>query len=533
MTKKILSVLLLSLYILTGRAQTSTAPTWYSDVACIIYSHCTTCHNPGSIAPTSFLTYSEARVNSQGIKSYVSQGLMPPYLPNTTYQHYTDMRTLTTQEVNTLIAWVDSGAQQGDTAQAMSIPTYTNTAYLTHPDLTGIIPTFMVPSTGADVFQCFVLTGPQDSTKYIKTIEVIPGNRNAVHHVLIFEDTSYYSVRADSLYPGPGYPDFGSTGSSTANLIGAWVPGSGIDSVPGGMGIKFTKGSRIVVQIHYPVTSAGLTDSTRVNIQFTPTNSVRNVTVASVLNYVHNMTDGPINIPIDSTRTYHEKFTVPANVTILSIAPHAHLVCTQMNSFAVTPVGDTIPLIDIDRWDFHWQGAHSFQKPIKIPAGSTLYGEAKYINSYDNPEVPLPLRVVTSGEETTDEMMLFFFWYLPYQAGDENIIVDTVSSKPTYMNCVSAWVPDTSTTSTTGIKPIASSNNIAVFPNPTQNILNYQSRVNVTDITITDIAGRTVKQISATGYSGQIPVSDLTDGLYFLKIQTENGTTQTIRFTKD
>ncbi len=531
MKNKILCFLALMIFSIGSYAQATTAPTWSSDVACIVYSHCSTCHNPNSIAPFSLLTYNDAVRNMVSIKYYVSNKLMPPYLPNTNYQHYTDMRNLTNQEINTIVAWVNAGGPLGDTTQlTLTQPVFPNSGpVLTNPDVTGIIPAFTVPHTGSDVFQCFVITNAQAADRYIKTIEVIPGNKNAVHHVLVYEDTAYALVAQDSLNNWQGYYDAGGTGSPTSQLIGAWVPGSGVDSLPTGMGIKFGKGSRIVVQIHYPVTAAGMVDSTRVNLQFTPTNSIRAVSVAPVLSFLTNMTDGPLVVPADSTRTFHEEYTLPAiDVSVLTVAPHAHLVCTQMKSFAVSPANDTIPFIDIDRWDFHWQGAHSFQRPIKIPANSKIYGSATYVNNtIGNTEVPLPIATVRAGERTTDEMMFFFFWYLPYFPGDENIIVDTASHLAHYEGCTTSWLPPS------GITQTSMPNAIMVYPNPTQNILNYEGDININEITITDIAGKVVKQLVSSGAQGQIPVGDLGLGLYFIRLQNEKGISQTLRFTKD
>ena len=273
-----------------------------------------------------------------------------------------------------------------------------------------------------------------------------------------------------------------------------------------------------------------MVDSTRVNLQFTPTNSVRAVAVAPILSYWSSMTDGPLVIPADSTKTFHEEYTMPAvNVTLLTVAPHAHLVCTQMKSFAVSPANDTIPFIDIDRWDFHWQGAHSFQRPIKVPASSKIYGTATYVNNtIGNPSVPLPIATVTAGERTADEMMLFYFWYLPYQPGDENIIVDTASHEAHYQGCTSTWK-----SSASGIVQTDMPGAIMVYPNPTQNILNYQGDININEVTITDIAGKVVKQLFTSGSEGQIPVGDLGLGLYFIRLQNEKGISQTLRFTKD
>lgn len=530
MNKTILCFLCVAFFAITASAQTK-APTWGKDVQCIIYSHCSTCHNSNGIAPFSLITYQDAFINRVGIRNDVSIHKMPPYLPNTNYQHYTDMRVLSPQEINTIVAWVDSGSPQGDTTNLLPPPTFSAGPLITHPDITARIPTFTVPASGADLYQCFVITGPQDTAAYIKTLEVIPGTTAAVHHVLVYQDTAYTVKRLDSLSTtGPGYTNFGGTGSPTSTLIGAWVPGSGVDSMPNGMGIKLNAGARLILQIHYPVTAQGLIDSTRINIQFTNTSPIRTVDVNAALAYYLNLQNGPLVIPIDSTRTFYEKYRVPVDVTVLGVAPHAHLVCEKMQSFAVTPAGDTIHLIDIPKWDFHWQGGHMFQKPIKIPAGSELYGWGYYDNTLNNPESPRPLRTVTAGEATTNEMLLFFFWYLPYRSGDENIIIDTTTYKPTYMGCVSNWLPDS--TSATGITNPVIGSNFMFYPNPAQTAIHFNSSNQVNAISLLDVTGKTVIDFAAPGNRGQLPVSTLVNGLYFIKVQNTDGTVETLRFIK-
>ena len=124
-------------------------------------------------------------------------------------------------------------------------------------------------------------------------------------------------------------------------------------------------------------------------------------------------------------------------------------------------------------------------------------------------------------------MMFFFFWYLPYFPGDENIIVDTASHLAHYEGCTTSWLPPS------GITQTSMPNAIMVYPNPTQNILNYEGDININEITITDIAGKVVKQLVSSGAQGQIPVGDLGLGLYFIRLQNEKGISQTLRFTKD
>ncbi len=110
--------------------------------------------------------------------------------------------------------------------------------------------------------------------------------------------------------------------------------------------------------------------------------------------------------------TFHQEVTIPQASTLFSIAPHAHLICASMMAFGVTFQGDTIPLVDIPKWDFHWQGAYQFQKPLKIPAFTKLHGYATYDNTSSNPHNPnSPPQVINVGEATTDEMMLFYLSY--------------------------------------------------------------------------------------------------------------------------
>ncbi len=413
----------------------SPAPTWGKQISCIVYSHCTSCHNPNGLAPSSFLTYNDAFNERFSILNAIVTNKMPPYLPDVTYNHLGDERVLNDAEKSMITNWVNAGAPAGDTSSPLPTPVYTSTQVITNPDLTARIPDFTIPNTGSDLYQAFVITNPNPTDQYITQIEVMPGNRSIVHHALVYQDTSYTPVANDSAAAGPGYVSFGGIGSNTARLIATWVPGSSVYTLPTGMGIKLSAGSRIVIQIHYPNGAAGQMDSTRINVKF-DANPLRNVTINPILN-MNNLTNGPLFIPADSVRTFYSKFKVPADVSVISIGPHAHLLCKKFEVYGLTPAGDTIRLIRINDWDFHWQGAHSFQKPVKLPAGTVLHGMAYYDNTVNNPDNPnSPPQDVSRGEATTDEMMLIYFAYLPYVAGDENIVIDTASHMAHYLDCV-------------------------------------------------------------------------------------------------
>jgi hypothetical protein len=496
-----ISLLLFGAFYQSSTAQT---PDWKNQVSCIVYSHCTSCHNPNGLAPFSLTTYQQAFTYRNSILQAVEDKHMPPYLPNTEYSHFGDEKVLTTKEIELIRDWVNAGAPEGTNTQPLPEPVYNSGEIITQPDQQLSIPNFTIPATGNDLYQSFVISNPTNTVKYIDSLEVIPGNRNIVHHVLIFQDTSYQIVANDSSFAGPGYVSFGGVGSSTAKLIATWVPGSNINSYPAGMGIRLEAGARIVVQIHYPVDAEGQSDQTRLNLSYSST-PLRNVNIAPVLNS-GNLTNGPLVIPANTTRTFHAQYTVPVNITAVSVGPHAHLICRSFECFGITPVGDTLKFIKIDEWDFHWQGGHPFRRPIKIPAGTVLHSYAYYDNTDNNPENPSnPPQTVNQGEATTDEMMLIYFGFLTYQNGDEQLIIDTASHSAHYMNCELPVLP---------VDPIPDV--IKIYPNPVQDWLFIQLPGNPIF---------TAKLIDATGkliaiYKNQSPIylKTLPAGVYYLQL---------------
>ena len=498
MTKKFTLVCLVLFFVKAGSAQSFN---WATDVAPILYNNCTTCHHDGGLAPFSLLDYNDAYQQRHNISHDVSIKKMPPWSPDPAYTRLAHERLLTPREISIITNWVSQGAAMGDTAQAPVKPVYPNGSQLGSPDLTLTIPTFTVPNNQtSDIYQCFAIPTALLQNKFITGMEIVPGNPSIVHHVLVYQDTTGQCAHLDSASAGPGYLNFGGVGSNSAILIGGWVPGSSPSILPANFGIALYKNAYIVLQIHYPAGSNGRMDSTKINLKLSNTVS-RQVSLAPVLNWYTNI-NSPLTIPADSIITFNEHYQLPnANVSVLSIAPHCHLVGQKWLSYGITTAGDTMPFIRINNWDFHWQGFYEFRNIMKIPAKTNLYAFCTYDNTSNNPNNPNnPPQRVNAGENTSNEMMLVYFSYTLYQPGDENIVLDS-----------SALINLNDTLSTpTEINEVANSivttpQLYDAVPNPAGNetlISYYLPNAAKVDLKIFDLQGRLVEQLDATGNAG-------------------------------
>ncbi len=418
--KKTLPALFILLSFFKAWAQ---IPTWSQDVAPILYANCTKCHHTGGIAPFSLMTYADAYNNAFSMSADVTNKKMPPWPPDENYKHYVAERVLSQTDIDKINNWVSGGRPQGDITLAPAQPTYTNASALGTVNLSVRIPTYTV-SANNDVYRNFPIITTVTAGSYITGIEVIPGNTQIVHHVLVFQDSTNVPAQLDANQAGPGYNNAGGTGSVASKLISGYTPGASPYYTPVGTGFRLPANTNIVVQVHYPAGSQGLVDSTRINFKITSVPQ-REITVWPILNHLQNITPS-LSIPAGQTKTFTEQASVGSgNYTFLSAAPHMHLIGKTIKSWAITTIpNDTIRFVDIPEWNFHWQDAYIFPNAVKVPANSTLKAIATYDNTSNNPDNPnSPPQNVTAGEATTDEMMMVFFAYMPYQSGDENLII--------------------------------------------------------------------------------------------------------------
>jgi hypothetical protein len=407
-----LALFLLSLYQLNGQ-------TWSGEVAQLFYNKCSKCHHPGGLAPTSLMTYGEVSPMATIISQYITDEEMPPWPPDNSYQEYLHVRSLSSTEKSTILNWLSNGLPEGNSAATPPPPVYTNNTILGNGDLTVQIPTYMSKATANDDYVCFSVPTYLTQNRIIKAVEVVPGNRQIVHHALIFIDPNGIEVTdtLDGLCASP-------SNASTKLVIG-YTPGASpmiLPSVsPLALGMDIGPGSNIYFAMHYPVGSYGEFDSTKVILHFYPpgTTNVRQISAAPLISNNNFML--PANQVTNLTAQYPANGGVPTNFSVLSVFPHMHLLGENIKAYAYKANQDTIKFVNIPHWDFHWQDFYFFRYIQKVSTGFKIKGEAKYDNTVNNPHNPnSPPLNVSSGFNTTDEMFLVYFHFMPYMNGDEN-----------------------------------------------------------------------------------------------------------------
>lgn len=497
--------------------------TWAKDIAPILNKHCVSCHRTDGIGHFSLIGYQNAFAQRAGIAAMTASRQMPPWKADPAYRHFSGENVLSTDQISLIKQWVSAGAPAGNMNEAPGAPVFTTGSSVGIPDQVLKTPTYTMTAS-QDEYRCFVLPNGLNKAAYLRALEVIPSNHMAVHHVLIYEDTTGRARTLDARTPEPGYVSFGSIGVSNARLVGAWVPGQRIELMPPFMGIKLNPKADLVVQVHFPANAKGLTEQSTINLFYTPTTqNIREVFIAPLLNHLApSLQNGPLTIPANTERTFNNQFRVPFNGSMIGVAPHMHLIGRSIEVFGIRPTGgDTIRMIRIPQWDFHWQGNYIFQKVQVVPAGTMLRSFATYDNTTNNPANPSnPPRTVSLGEATTDEMFLVYFIFMQNQPGDENIVLDSTLLRTTALEAVAHPVQ-----------------RVSVSPNPASEQVQlafYLAESTPLSVEIFDLLGQRLHIVHTTAAAGlhqeTLSVADLTPGVYVAQVRAGTRGSAAVKF---
>ena len=375
-------------------------PTYSEDVAPILQKRCQNCHRRHQVGPFPLETYEQARKRATDIAGVAGDRTMPPWKPargiGPKLKHD---QSLSAAEIATLEAWADAGAPQGDPKLTPPPPNFSDGWRLGPPDLI-LEPAedFSFPARGPDIYRCFVVPTNLVRDAYITAVDFRPGSPKVVHHVNAFIDVTGEARRRDKAEPGPGYTSFSGPGIPLYEDLSFWAGGHVPSHLPPGIGQRLPAQSDIVLQIHYHSTGKPETDRTRIGIYFSRTPVKQALHWNTSSNSDFRIPAGAADFEVKST------WFVPADVQVVAVSPHMHLLGSDMRISVTFPGGRTQDLIHIPHWDPSWQSAYHFQKPVDVPRGSVVKVVAHYDNSAHPRNPNSPPQDVEFGFGANDEM---------------------------------------------------------------------------------------------------------------------------------
>lgn len=381
------------------------APTFNKEVVRILEEHCQSCHRPNDVAPFSLMTYREAATYAPQIKLMTQLRKMPPWKPEHGVGDFVGVRRLTAEQIETLARWADAGAPEGRKEDLPPAPPAKSDWALGAPDVVLAMSKAFTPPPDRDEYRCFSMANDATSDQWIQTIDFRPGDRGTVHHIILFIDPSGASAALDK--DGTGFQCFGGALVDDAEALGGWSPGGRPIPLPNGTAVLLPKGARVLMQVHYsPHFGKVAPDRTEVGLYLARTEVRKQLHYDAIANPRLFIPAGAVNHRVEATAT------VGANIDLVSIYPHMHLLGQRMRVDAIRPDGTTEPLIHIPQYEFKWQGQYVYREPVKLPKGTTLRVQGWYDNSENNPMNPSsPPKDMRWGEASTDEMCVALIGY--------------------------------------------------------------------------------------------------------------------------
>jgi len=365
-------------------------PTFSKDVAPIFYKNCAECHRPTMFAPMSLLTYEAARPYARSIKTRVAAGTMPPWGADPHFGTFKNDPRLSQKEIDTIVAWVDAGAPKGDDKDLPAAPKFVDGWTIGQPDLVATMDeTFHVPAEGVIPYKYFRIPTHIADDRWIQAIEIKPGARSHVHHVIAFTAPVGAPLRPGS--------ELGPT-----NIGGVTPNKPGIRFDPGTA--RLLRGNQdIVLQMHYTTNGTEADDKTEVGIIFAKEPPKRIIAGGYVLNFSFTIPPNTDDYEVKST-TKLEK-----DIMLTSLTPHMHVRGKDMIYIAHYPDGKSETLLSVPKYDFNWQISYQLAEAKRLPKGTEIEVIAHYDNSANNKFNPDPTKAVKWGDQTFEEMMIGFF----------------------------------------------------------------------------------------------------------------------------
>jgi hypothetical protein len=376
--------------------------TFAKDVAPILYARCVECHRPGQIAPMSLLTYDDARPWAKSIRERVFDREMPPWFADPAHGTFENNPRLTQQEIDTIVRWVNTGSAKGADSDLPPAPRFAEGWTIGEPDLVlSMQEEHAVPAEGVVEYLYFTVPTNFTEDKWVQALEIRPGNRAVVHHVIAYVQEPVSEATASASPRGlRGRIHLAGFTPNRAGLV-----------LPPGYARRIKAGSNIVFQMHYTPNGEAAKDRTSMAVIFAKGPVKRSVVTGNALNAQFVIPAGDPGYEVKSSTTFTE------DVHILGFSPHMHFRGKDFTYTAVYPDGRKEILLQVPKYDFNWQLNYKLKEPMAMPKGTRLDCVAHFDNSSGNRFNPDPTQDVRWGDQTWEEMMIG--WYTFYRDADQ------------------------------------------------------------------------------------------------------------------
>ena len=402
--------------------------TFTRDIAPIVFTSCVSCHRSGGPAPFSLTTYDEVRRRATQIATVTKSRFMPPWKVEPGVGHFVGQDPLTAAQIALIEQWVSSGAPQGEAGSLPPVPDLPDGWLLGKPDLIVKPPIpFTLQAHPTDAFRIFAIRLPVTKRTYVRGIEFHPGNGRVVHHANIRIDRTAATRQLDDADPLPGYDGLmpRSAEYPDGHFLG-WTPGQVAPLVSPDLAWTLEPGSDLVVQLHLQPSGAVEQVQPEIGLFFSDRPPTRTPTILR-------LGSQSIEIPPGEPRyVIRDAYTLPVDVDLLAVQPHAHYRAKEIRGTAQFPDGTSRLVMHITDWDFRWQHVYRQVTPIRLPKGTRLSMEYTYDNSADNLRNPqLPPARVYWGQRSNDEMGDLWFQLLATSDRDRQLMSEQITTKMT------------------------------------------------------------------------------------------------------
>jgi hypothetical protein len=383
------------------------AVTFAKDVAPIFQAKCQDCHRPGTVAPMSLLTYQETRPWAKSIRERVITRQMPPWHIDRTVgvQHFMNDRSLSDQEVDTIVRWVDAGAPLGNPKdlpaprQWPAEEAWELTKQFGEPDFIIKSGTFSIPAVSDDEWWDPVSQVPVTEPRWVRAVEVRPATvagRKVTHHAI----ARLWQNDDDSEDRGPrGFSD-------GSGLLMEWAIGKQYDIYRENTGKLLLPGAEIQWDIHLHACGESVQDHVELAVYLYPKDSPPKYRTRLMMFRGTQGRFGGIDIPPNSVADVEATTTLHEPARLESFQPHMHLRGRAMSMEAILPDGSVRMISNVDHFDFNWMNNYIFSDedaPV-LPRGTQIRIHAWHDNTTGNRNNPDPSVHVGYGRRTTDEM---------------------------------------------------------------------------------------------------------------------------------